>query len=133
MLMRPAVALTTIDVARRGLLSVASFLVAEDTVDAAFLVAKTQGRAGRAAARATALAAPDRAARLAVGVLALDTDDTVAAPRSCLLLRGIRGTGVTKRDPHHVAVTVITEMDIHFWGCCAIRQPKATRPGGACG
>ena len=74
----PIVALTIIDVAR-GLESFyASFLVVEDAVDAAVLAAEPKRGAGRAAAGATALAAPDRAACFAVGVLGFITSDPFA-------------------------------------------------------
>ena len=69
----------TFDFARGFLGDIARFLVVQNAVDAALLVAKTQGGAGRAAARATALATFDGAARYAAVVLAFDSSDSVAA------------------------------------------------------
>ena len=57
-------------------------LVVEDAVDAAVGVVETGGPAGRAAARATALAALNGAAGYAAVVLAFDPGDTVAAFRA---------------------------------------------------
>ena len=86
----------TIEDARGGLLYRTNLLVVEDAVDAAVLAAETCGCAGRAAARTTALAALDRAARLAVVVLASVALEVSRAPWSCYSEDGPRQKNVRR-------------------------------------
>ena len=67
---------------------IATRLVAEDAVDAAFRVVKTCRFPGRTAPDTTASAATDRAARRAVLVRAFDAVDAVAAIRLAISCGG---------------------------------------------
>ena len=92
-------ALAFIILARSLPLERTRLLVVENAVDAAFLVTEACGGTGRAAAPATALAALDRAARLAVVVLAVDSFDAVAAfgAINCCVVQWRRGKDVTTK------------------------------------
>ena len=69
----------TVDFARGRASDRTKVLVVEDAVDAAVLAAETLRCACRAATGATALTAPERAARKAVAVRAFEAYDAVAA------------------------------------------------------
>ena len=96
-------ALTIIDIARGLESAQAGSLVVEDAVDAAVGVVEPKLSAGRAAARATALAARERAAHLAVLVLAFDAQDifpgAAAHLTRCIENDRPRGTWAQRETP----------------------------------